>query len=208
MLAERQEIALADQGCFQELVILPPRHLDGAEIPEMVGHELGIEQPKSARLEARHQMHECDLGGVARAMEHALAEIGPPERDPVEAADQAIAIVDLDAVAMTALVQLAIERADTVVDPGARTIGQRGGDRHAQVTKACSDPVALTATPTSIHEHVLRFLCRSADDWAMICLKTRRHHAAGFDRPSAPPSWSGRLDRGRPDRRAGLSRRP
>src|SRR5438445_8879807 len=72
-------------------------------------------------------MHQRDLGSVALAVEHALAEIGPPERNPVEAADQAIAVVDFDTVAMAALVELAIERADSVIDPGARPIGQRLG---------------------------------------------------------------------------------
>ena len=48
-------------------------------------------------------MHQRDLGGVARAVEHALAEEGAAERDAVEPADQLVAVIDLDGVAMAAL---------------------------------------------------------------------------------------------------------
>ena len=86
----------------------------------MVGDELGVEQLEAAGLEARHQMHQRDLRGVARAVEHALAEEGAAERDAVKPADQLALEIDLDAVAVPALVQLAIEAADALVDPGAR----------------------------------------------------------------------------------------
>ena len=118
--AERSEVAFARERGFQQLVILPPRHLDGAEGPEVIGHVLGVEQLESADLEPGHEMHERDLGRVARAMEHALAEERPPERDPVEPADQRVALVDFEAVAMAALVELAIEHADARIDPRAR----------------------------------------------------------------------------------------
>ena len=75
----------------------------------MVGHELGVEQAEAAGLQPRDEMHERDLGGVARAVEHALAEEGAAEADAVEPADQRVAVVDLDRVAMADVEQVAIE---------------------------------------------------------------------------------------------------
>src|SRR5262245_23853133 len=109
--AERAEIAFARQRRFQELVVLPPRHLDGAERLQVSGDELGMEQSVAAGLEARHQMHQRDLRSVARAVEHAFAEEGAAERDAVEAADQSLAVIDFEAVAVPPLVELAIEQA-------------------------------------------------------------------------------------------------
>ncbi len=86
----------------------------------MLGDELRVEQPVMAGLEPRHQMHERDLGGVADGVEHALAEKGAAETDAIEAADQLLAVIDFDGVAVAALVELAIEIADTDVDPGPR----------------------------------------------------------------------------------------
>ena len=66
----------------------------------MIGDKLRVEQREAAGLQPRHQMHQRDLRGVARAVKHALAEKRAAERDAVEAADQALAVIDLDAVAM------------------------------------------------------------------------------------------------------------
>src|SRR3984893_6082322 len=87
----------------------------------MVGHELGLEQLKSAGIEASYQMHERDLRGIAGPVEHALAEERASEGHAVEAADQLVVRIDFHAVTVAALMQLAVKRADAVVDPGART---------------------------------------------------------------------------------------
>ena len=60
-------------------------------------------------------------------MKHALAEERAPEADAVEAADQRTVLVDLDGVAIAALVELAIEIADARIDPGAGTARHRRG---------------------------------------------------------------------------------
>ncbi len=86
----------------------------------MVGHELGVEQHEAAGAQAGHEMHQRDFRGVTRAMEHALAEESAAERDTVKSSHQIVVEINLDAVAMPALIQLAIERADALVDPGAR----------------------------------------------------------------------------------------
>src|SRR6202008_4919984 len=59
--------------------------------------------------------------------EHALAEEGAAEGDAVESADQRVAVVDLDAVAVAPLVELTIEAVDAPVDPGARAARPRFG---------------------------------------------------------------------------------
>src|SRR5438067_9544179 len=93
----------------------------------MVGHVLGIEQPEAARTQPRDQVHQRDLGGIAHAMEHALAKERAPERDAVESSDQLIALISLEAVTMAALVEFSVEHADAGVDPGARAAGLRVG---------------------------------------------------------------------------------
>ena len=70
-------------------------------------------------------MHQRDFGCVAGAVEHALAEKSAPQADAVEAADQFIAVVDLDRVAVAAFVELAVEVADASIDPGAGAAGHR-----------------------------------------------------------------------------------
>src|SRR3954468_3224632 len=117
--AQRAEIAITGERRLQELVVLPPRHFDGAENPEVIGHELRVQQLEPAGLEPGHEMHERNLGCVAGAVEHALAEEGAAEGHAVKTADKGIALVDFQAVAMAAIVQLAIEDADARIDPGA-----------------------------------------------------------------------------------------
>src|ERR1700722_3378060 len=60
-------------------------------------------------------------------MKHALAEERPAEADAVEAADQRLAVINLDAMAVAALVELAIEIANTDVDPGSAAARHRFG---------------------------------------------------------------------------------
>ncbi len=54
-------------------------------------------------------MDEGDLGGIAGAVEHALAEKSASEADAVEAADQLAAFVNLNRMAISALVEPAVE---------------------------------------------------------------------------------------------------
>src|SRR6476619_1221537 len=84
----------------------------------MLGDILRVEQLEPAIDQPRHQMHERDLRGIARGVEHAFAEESAPQAHAIEAADEIIALPGLDAVAMAELVQAAIEVADALVDPG------------------------------------------------------------------------------------------
>ena len=124
---ERCEIGFADERCFEQLVILPARHFSGAERLQMIGDELGVEQQEAAGTQPRHQMHQRHLRGVARAVEHALAEECPAQAHAVEAPGQDAVLVGFDAVAMPNVIELLIERADARVDPGARPARLRLG---------------------------------------------------------------------------------
>src|SRR5450759_1876193 len=92
---ERAEIGLADKRILQQPVIAPLADLDGAEGLQVIGDVLGVEQPVAAGAQARDQIHQRDLGGVARAVEHTLAEEGAAERDAVKPAHQRSPIIDL-----------------------------------------------------------------------------------------------------------------
>src|SRR2546423_15603035 len=67
-------------------------------------------------------MHQRDLGRIARAVEHALAEERAAEAHAIKPADERIAVIDLDGVAMAQFEQAAIEPADRAVDPSARAL--------------------------------------------------------------------------------------
>ena len=54
-------------------------------------------------------MHECDLGRVAHAGEHALAEERTVERDAIEAAGELAAVPDFDGVAVAFVEQFAVK---------------------------------------------------------------------------------------------------
>jgi len=64
----------------------------------MLGHVLGVEQFKSTRDQASHQVHERNLRGVSQAVKHALAEKGAAEIDTVESTHEVVVFPDLDAV--------------------------------------------------------------------------------------------------------------
>jgi hypothetical protein len=59
-------------------------------------HELAIEKRVAAHLQARDQPGEGDLRRVRGLAEHALAEEGAAERDPVKTAGEGIAVPDFD----------------------------------------------------------------------------------------------------------------
>ena len=60
----------------------------GAELPEVLGDELRVEQAEPAISQPRNKVDECDLAGVRLVREHALAEEGAPKRNPVKASHE------------------------------------------------------------------------------------------------------------------------
>src|SRR5206468_6059498 len=123
-----EEIAgLAGERLVEQAGVAPPRNLRRTKALQMLGDILRVEQLEAAMDQPRHQMHQRDLGRIARGVEHALAEERPPKAHPVEAADEFVALPGFDAVAMPELVQPAIEVADALVDPGVLASGLRRG---------------------------------------------------------------------------------
>jgi len=102
----------------KQLQIALARYLDGAEADQMIGQKLGIEKFKAIALEARHQMHQRDLGGIGLNGKHAFAEKDAGQMQAIEAADQLVIAPGLDRVDMAGIEQRAIEPADFLVDPG------------------------------------------------------------------------------------------
>src|SRR5262249_9720094 len=124
---QRAEIAIAAERRLQQLVILASRDLHRAKALEVISHELSVEQLEAAGAQTRDQVDEGDLGRVAHAVEHALAEEGAAERDAVEPTDQSIVFEDLNAVAVAAAGKLTIKDAEPRSDPRTLTPGLRLG---------------------------------------------------------------------------------
>src|SRR4051794_36324859 len=72
----------------KQTVIAGAADLDTAELRQMRRHELRVEKKVAAEPQARDEMNQRDLAGIADPAEHALAEKRRPERDPVQSADQ------------------------------------------------------------------------------------------------------------------------
>ena len=131
------QLALKARGPVDRVGELYPellaRHLDRAEAAQVLGHELAVEQAKAALDQPRHEMDQRDLGRIALAAEHALAEERRADRDAIEAADQLALAPAFDAVRMAAREQLAVERQDRLVDPALGMAGPRlgAGPHHA-----------------------------------------------------------------------------
>ena len=91
--------------------------------------------------EAREQMDERDLRGVAGAMEHALAEEGAAQAHAIEAADQLIALVSLERMGVAGGEQFAIEPHDLVVDPGLLALRAGAHDRFKRAVGGDTIPI-------------------------------------------------------------------
>jgi hypothetical protein len=103
------------------------RDLDAAEGPQMVGDELGVEQPVAAGFEPVDEVRHGDLAAVGLAVKHRFPEKRRADRDAIEPAHEVRAVPHLNRMHEAATEQFAIETADGGVDPGAVAIGAGGG---------------------------------------------------------------------------------
>ena len=101
------------------------RDLDRAQRAQVRRRVLHLEQAGARLDQAGGEVDERDLGGVGRAVEHRLAAEHAADEHAVDAADQALAVPDLDAVGVAEPVQLAVGGRQLVADPGARLAGAR-----------------------------------------------------------------------------------
>src|SRR5205814_10664993 len=100
-------------------------------------HDLAVEPRRAALAEMLDQEEQRELRGVGGAVEHRLAGEEAARVDAVEAADELLAVPDLDAVDVAGFVEARVGRDDALVDPGAVLVGARragaGADDGAEV---------------------------------------------------------------------------
>src|ERR1700730_4546799 len=106
------------------MVILLAFDFDRAEAFKVLGQELGVEQAIAAEFEARDEMDERHLRGVALEVKHALAEKCTPDRHAVKAAYELAFAPGLDGMAMPTAEKFAVKTADAAVDPGLAASGR------------------------------------------------------------------------------------
>ena len=131
----------------QPSLVLVARQFLGAELRQVRGDELRVQQPEAAQAQPRDQVHQRHLRGVAGGAEHALAEEHAADRHAVEAADQVSVLPGFHRMGMAELVQFAEQALDLRVDPGIVAAGRRmraagdGGRRNrwSTVTAKASD---------------------------------------------------------------------
>jgi len=83
--------------------------LQGAELRQMIGQKLRVQQTKPACNQMRDQMDKGDFAGIARARKHTLAKEGSPKANPVKATDKLPLMPRLDTKAMPAAVQTVVK---------------------------------------------------------------------------------------------------
>ena len=85
-------------------------------------------------------MHQCDLGGIGLAREHAFAKEGAAQRNAIESADQPVVLPGLDTVSMADGKEVSIDLLDRAVDPGVGAIPGLGGAGLDHLCKGSIDP--------------------------------------------------------------------
>src|SRR5207253_2686576 len=103
--------------CCKQDKILVSRNRNRAELREVAGHELCVEQRKGAAFQARDKMRERNFARVALARKHALAEKGGAQLHAIKTADQTVLAPAFDAVPKAAAVKFGVKGNDLLVDP-------------------------------------------------------------------------------------------
>ncbi len=117
------------EGVFEAAQVVFARDFDGAEAQQVGGAPLRVEEGEAALAEAVDEGDEGDLGGVADAVEHGLAEKGAADGDAIEAAGEVTFVPGFDGVGGAALVEAAVEGGDAGGNPGAfAAVGATGDD--------------------------------------------------------------------------------
>jgi len=114
---QAEEVALDRQRLIELAVEFGAVDFNRPELPEVIGDELRVEQHEAAIDQARAEVDERDLRGVAHFREHAFSEECAAERNPVETADKPALVPGFHRVAIAELMQLTVKLADAVIDP-------------------------------------------------------------------------------------------
>jgi hypothetical protein len=95
----------------------------GAELAQMIGDELRIEQAKPSMAEPSHKVDQRDLARACLIGKHALAEKGASERDAIESARKLTIEPSLHGMAIAHFEKFGVEFTDALVDPGCAAAG-------------------------------------------------------------------------------------
>ncbi len=121
-----REFAKALKRLFEAPVKRRAAYFLRAELPQVLGDELRVEQAKAPISEPRNKVDESDLAGVRLVREHALAEKGPSECNPVKTSNELAVLPALYGMAKAHIEKLGVEFADALVDPGRAAASPRG----------------------------------------------------------------------------------
>ena len=84
-------------------------HDHEAELTQMTAHAFAVIELEAPMLQVAAQGHEAHIGGIALAREHALPEKGAAQGNAIQAANQSIAIPDLNGMGMIHAMQRGIQ---------------------------------------------------------------------------------------------------
>src|ERR671916_80271 len=113
---------------FEALEVLALGDLCGAEPGEMLVLDLAVEQHVAPLFQAFDEINEANLRGVPHAAEHGLPHESSSQGHAVEATDEFVLSVRLDAVGLACSVELDKGADDLGVDPGVFAVGARPDD--------------------------------------------------------------------------------
>lgn len=111
-----------------------------AELGQVLGHELRVQQAVSAGDQPRDKVHKRDLGRIAPVGKHALAEERGLQGNAVESADQLAVLPAFHTVRVADLVKAQIELFDGAVDPGLGAAWPGGGAGQDDVVERGVEP--------------------------------------------------------------------
>ena len=115
----RLKLALLRDCFLQQPYVFGFGNFVGAELQQVPGGPLGVEQEKLLGAEAFDQRDERDFGGVGHIVEHAFAEECCADLHTVKPASQFVFAPDFHAMRETEFVKLGITADDLFRNPGA-----------------------------------------------------------------------------------------
>jgi hypothetical protein len=111
------------QCALQHPLETTARHLLRSELCKMCRRELGVEQDEAAADQARAEIDQRNLRGVAGPRKHALAEERAAQGHTVEPADKPACVIPrFNGMTVSTIEQAAIQHPDFAIDPRAAAL--------------------------------------------------------------------------------------
>ena len=115
-------------GVGEAAEVLAAGDLRGAELAEVGGDPLGVEEGEAALAQALDEGVEGDFRGIGFPMEHRFAEESAADGNAVEATGEMAVVPGFDGMGEAAAVKLAIALDDLFGDPGLIAVGAGAHD--------------------------------------------------------------------------------